>query len=123
MILIPVFRGRLNGKGRMMMPFIGSSLAAAAGICITASSFAVANRYLTDYLYLAAIPAVISLFCFCERCEDVKWGKMGQSAAFFCAVGSVCLFIAVALTGEDNWFRQINPLYFERLKYAFSPWL
>ncbi len=105
------------------MPFIISCLAAAAGICITASSFAVANRYLTDYLYLAAVPAVLSLFCFCEKCEDVKWQKPGRTAAFVCALIGICLFAAVSLTGEDNWFRQINPLYFERLQYAFSPWL
>ncbi len=123
LILIPVFCRRLNGKSRMLLPFIGSCLAAAAGICITASSFAVANRYLTDYLYLAAIPAVIALFCFCEKCKSVNWHEMGQTSAFICAVISVCLFASVSMMGEDNWFQKINPLYFERLKYAFSPWL
>ncbi len=123
LFLIPVFLRRMSQKGWPLVPFIISCLAAAAGICITASSFAVLNRYLTDYLYLAAVPAILSLFCFCEKCEEAKWPKLGRTAAFVCAVIGICLFAAVSLTGEDNWFRQINPLYFERLQYAFSPWL
>ncbi len=123
LILIPVFRTKLNGKGRFLMPFFISCLAAAAAICITASSFAVVNRYLTDFLYLAAIPAVFSLICFCEKCNTVRWHKLGQTAAFICSAIGICLFAALSLTGEENWFRQINPQYFERLRYAFSPWL
>lgn len=122
-VLIPVFRRQIRERGQFLMPMLISCLTAAAGICLTASAFAVTNRYLTDYLYLAAVPAVLSLFCFYEKCRSVKWEKLGQAAVFICSAVSICLFLAVSLTGEDNWFQKINPLYFERLRYAFSPWL
>ena len=120
---LPAARKRLRKHGDFLLPFCCACLAAALGICITASGFAIANRYLTDYLYLAALPAVFVLFCVFEKCAEVGWERPAQMAALICGIAGVCLFLTLSLTGENQWFRTINPLYFDRLRYAFSPWL
>lgn len=123
LIALPVFRQRLRRKGRFIGIFSCSCLLSAGCMLITSSAFAVTNRYLTDWLFLAALPAVFGLFCFFEKCSAVNWPKLAQVAALVCAGCAVCLFIVLSLTGEDGWFRQINPLYYDRIRYAYSPWL
>ena len=123
LLLYPLFRNRLDLHGRGLRPFLLSCLLAAAGICVVSSGFAAANRYLTDYLYLAALPAVVLFFIFSEYCGEKSWPELAQGAALICGITAFFLFIAVSLTGEDDWFRRINPFYFEQLKYALSPWL
>lgn len=123
LFLLPAFRKRLSSHGYLMMPFSLSCLAAALGICYTAADFSVANRYLTDYLWLAALPAVFVLLCFFEKCTACHWPEPAQTVVLVCGLIGVVLFAAVSLTGEDHWFSSINPLYFDRLRYAFSPWL
>ena len=123
LFLLPLCWKQMREKGRMLWAFLVSCLSAAAAICAVGAGVAILNRYLTDYMFLAALPAVFVLLCLFERCAGPGARKAVQAAALICAVIGGCLFAAVSLTGEGDWFRQINPLYFDRLRYALSPWL
>ena len=120
---LPAFRKRLRTAGRFVSEFCGVCLAAALGICVISSGFAAVNRYLTDYLWLAVLPAVFGMFCLFEKCASANWEKLAQTAALLCAAAGVCLFVVLSLTGEGGWFSRINPVYYDRLRYAYSPWL
>ena len=121
LFLLPVYGKQLKARG--LLTFFCACLTAAMAVCITASGYAVSNRYLTDHLYLLAIPAVFLFFCFCERCGEKNWTRPAETAALVCASAGVILFIMLSLTGEENWFRRINPVYFDQMRYALSPWL
>ncbi len=118
---LPVFRKRLKTSG--LFPLFCVCLIAALMICVTASGYAVANRYLTDYLYLLAVPAVFLMFCFYEKCEEKSCQRPAELAVLVCGCFGVCLFLMLSVTGEEDWFRRINPMYFDQLRYALSPWL
>ena len=123
LILFPLVRKDMRKRSDFLFPFCVSCLAAAAGICLTASAFAVTNRYLTDYLFLAVLPALAVLFCLWQHTESTEWQKAGAVMLLFCAAAGIGIFVSLALTGEEDWFRRIAPLGFEKLRYAFSPWL
>ncbi len=123
LFFLPFFRKRLSGHGRGLTAFCVSCLISAAGICITASDYAIFNRYLTDYLFLIALAAVIALFCIYETCENTALMKPFQTVILISAVIGLAYFAVLAVTGEGNWFNLINPLSYERLKYDLSPWL
>ena len=123
LFVLPWVRKELKSRDDFLMPFLTACLTAAGGICITSSAFAIFNRYLTDYLFLTALPAVATLFCVSKKLEASELQKVGEILALICAVCGVVLFSALSLTGEDQWFRQINPLYYDKLRYALSPWL
>ena len=121
--MFPAARKRLRQHGNFLFPFCLACLAAALGICVTASAFSIANRYLTDYLYLAGLCAVFVLFCVYEKCTELNWMTPVRAGVLLCGIAGIFLFITLSLTGEGNWFRMINPLYYDRIRYAFSPWL
>ena len=123
LMLFPVMRKDMRKHAEFLFPFCVSCLLAAAGICVTASGFAITNRYLTDYLFLAVLPALFVFFCIWQHFKTAGWQKAGAGITLFCAVIGTGLFVSLALTGEEDWFRRIAPLYFEKLRYAFSPWL
>ena len=123
LVLFPLIRNDIRKRSEFLFPFCISCLAAAAGICVTASGFAITNRYLTDYLFLTVLPALIVLFCLWQHLKTTGLQKAVAVITIFCAVIGAGLFISLALTGEENWFRRIAPLCFEKLRYAFSPWL
>ncbi len=123
LILLPVVRKRLKSHGGILFWFCISCLITCLAISIVDSDFAITNRYLTDYLYLAALPAIFSSFCVYERFEEGKVEKAVQSGILVSAVAGICLFAALGLTGEENWFQRINPLYYDKLRYWLSPWL
>lgn len=122
LMLLPV-RKDMRKRSAFLFPFCVSCLIAAAGICVTASAFAVTNRYLTDYLFLAVLPALTVLFCLRQHIETAGWQKIGTVVILFCTAAGIGIFFSLALTGEEDWFRRIAPLCFEKLRYAFSPWL
>ena len=123
LLLFPVVRKDMKKRADYLFSLGTGCLISASGICITASAFAITNRYLTDYLFLAALPALFTLFCLRQSFEAVKWPKAGEFIILFCGILSVGIFFCLALTGEEDWFRRIAPLYFEKMRYAFSPWL
>ncbi|MBQ6504847.1 MAG: hypothetical protein IJI57_13140 [Flexilinea sp.] len=123
LLFLPAVRKDMLKSAGFLFPFCFSCLLAAAGICVTASGFAITNRYLTDYLFLAILPALFVFFCIWQHLETAGWQKAGAGITLFCAVIGVGLSLSLALTGEEDWFRRIAPLCFEKLRYAFSPWL
>lgn len=123
LVLFPLVRKDMQKRSEFLFPFCVSCLAAAAGICVTASAFAVTNRYLTDYLFLAVLPALAVLFCLWQHTASTECQKAGAVVLLFCAAAGIGIFASLALTGEEDWFRRIAPLGFEKLRYAFSPWL
>ena len=123
LFLMPLSGKMMRERSSYLRPFCYSCLAAALGICVTASAFAITNRYLTDYMFLAAVPAVFSLFCVMEHLHQHGLEKTGQAFVLICAASGIAFFAVLSLTGEENWFRLINPLYYDKIRYAFSPWL
>lgn len=123
LFLLPVLKKRITAHSGFLIRFIIACLIAVLAISIVASDYAITNRYLTDYLYLAALPAVIVLFCFYEKLESSEIVSAGQAVILICAIIGVGLFAVLSLTGEENWLQRINPLYFEKLRYWMSPWL
>ena len=123
LFIFPVMRERILNHGKSLMIFCITCLIAGLSMSIVASDFAVANRYLTDYLYLAALPSIISLFCFYEKTKTAEMEKLSQSVILVCMIVGLGLCTALSFTGEENWFQSINPLYYEKLRYWTSPWL
>lgn len=123
LVLFPLVRKDMRKRSEYLLPFCVSCLIAAAGICVTASAFAITNRYLTDYLFLAVLPALAVLFCLWQHMETAGGQKVGAVMILFCAAAGIGIFVSLSLTGEEDWFRRIAPLCFEKLRYAFSPWL
>lgn len=123
LFIIPAMRKCILNHGKSLMIFCITCLIAGLSMSIIASDFAVANRYLTDYLYLAAIPSIISLFCFYEKTESAGMAKLSQFVILACMTVGLGLCTALSFTGEENWFQSINPLYYEKLRYWTSPWL
>lgn len=123
LFLFPLVWKDMRKRSAFLFPFCVSCLIAAAGICVTASAFAVTNRYLTDYLFLAVLPALAVLFCLWQHIETVGLQKAGAVVMLFFAAAGIGIFVSLSLTGEEDWFRRIAPLCFEKLRYALSPWL
>ena len=123
LFIFPVFAKRIKKHSCELFWFCITSLTAAVGISIIASDFAITNRYLTDYLYLAVLPAVFVMFCFYEKLDTSGAAKVIQSEILICSIIGVCLFAVLSLTGEEDWLQKINPLYYDKLRYWTSPWL
>ena len=123
LVLFPLVRKDMQERSVFLFPFCVSCLIAVAGICVTASAFAITNRYLTDYLFLAVLPALAVLFCLWQHLETPGGQKVGTVVMLYCAVIGAGIFFSLAMTGEEDWFRRIAPLCYEKLRYAFSPWL
>lgn len=121
-ILPKAFR-RLKQHGAALPAFIICCLISAAAICFVASGFCTAQRYLTDYAWLAGIAAVMLLFCLYEKCFESGWTLPAEGFTMFCFLIGLAFFAALALTGEGEWFKIINPLGYDKLRYAYSPWL
>lgn len=123
LVLFPLVRKDMRKRSEFLFSFCVSCLIAAAGICVTASAFAITNRYLTDYLFLSVLPALAVLFCLWQHIETAGLQKAGSVVMLFCAAAGIGIFVSLSLTGEEDWFRRIAPLCFEKLRYSFSPWL
>ncbi len=121
-ILPKAFR-RLKRHGAVLPAFIICCLISAAAICFVASGFCTAQRYLTDYAWLTGIAAVMLLFCLYEKCAESGWTLPAECFTMFCFIIGLAFFAALALTGETGWFKLINPLGYDKLRYAYSPWL
>ena len=98
-------------------------LVSAAAICFTGSGFSTAQRYITDYAWLAGITAVMMLFCLYEWCTESGRTLPVESFTMLCFLVGLAFFAALAVTGKSVWFKLINPLGYDKLRYALSPWL
>ena len=123
LVFLPVMRKQMENHSSILFRFCISCLVTGIAISIVSADFAITNRYLTDYLYLASLPAVFCLFCIYERFESGHLERAAQLGVVICAVIGISLFIVLSLTGEENWFQRINPLYYDKLRYWTSPWL
>ena len=121
--LLPKAFRRLKRHGAVLPALMICCLISAAAICFTASGFCTAQRYITDYAWLTGIAAVMMLFCLYERCTESGWTLPVESFAMLCFLVGLAFFAALAVTGESVWFKLINPLGYDKLRYALSPWL
>lgn len=121
--LLPKIFRRLKRHGAVIPAFLICCLISAAAICFTASGFCTAQRYITDYAWLTGIAAVMPLFCLHEKCVEIGWTLPAEGFTMFCFLIGLILFAALAVTGESEWFKLINPLDYDKLRYAYTPWL
>lgn len=123
MVLLPAFRKTQTMKSPVLRTFRNSALLSALLLCLISSYFSITCRYLVDFAWLVGLCAVISLFC-CYDCFRMKGLETWvQSAALICFGIGLTLFVSLSLTGEETWFQNLNPLYFDQLRYAYSFWL
>lgn len=123
LFLLGAVKKQMMKKDTLLFPFCVSGLAAAVCICITDSAFAITNRYLTDYLFLLSLIAVMVLFCIWESLETEKSRLAAEYAILFAGSVGFALFVCLSLTGEGDWFHLINPACYDKLRYSLSPWL
>ena len=123
LLCFPFIKTKMEKHGKILWHFSISSLLAAFCICFVASDFAIINRYLTDYLYLISLPVIFIIICLYEIFRKAGLEKSIQGFLLICGLIQLGLFTALSFSGEDNWFQTINPLYYDKLRYAMSPWL
>ena len=121
--LLPTAFRRLKRHGAVLPAFMICCLVSAAAICFTGSGFSTAQRYITDYAWLTGITAVMMLFCLYEKCVESGWTLPMEHFTLFCFLVGLALFAALSVTGEINWLTLINAFEYNKLRYAFSPWL
>lgn len=114
------FRKRLQIKG--LWTFYILCLMIGFLLCAACSQFSVVTRYMVDFAWLFAIPAILVLFCVQEQFEEKGLKQYAEGAAVVCMTVGIAIFAAISVTGEDNWFQKINPVYFEQLVYQFEFW-
>ena len=121
--LLPKAFRRLKRHGAVLPAFMICCLVSAAAICFTGSGFSTAQRYITDYAWLTGIAAVMMLFCLYEKCVESGWMQPMEHFTLFCFLVGLALFAALSVTGEKTWLNLINAFEYNKLRYAFSPWL
>lgn len=114
------FRTRLKSKG--LWAFCIFCLLIGVLLCAACSQFSVVTRYIVDFAWLFAFPAVLVLFCLYELFEEKGLKPWAEGAAVFCMITGIAIFAAISVIGEDNWFQKINLVYFEKLVYQFEFW-
>jgi len=91
-------------------------------LCAACSQFSVVTRYMVDFAWLFAFPAILALFCLYEQFEEKGMKPWAEGAAVVCMAAGIAIFAVISVTGEDNWFQRINPVYFRQLAYQFEFW-
>lgn len=123
LLLLPFYHKALRERSRSLSALCISAPLIGILICGTASYFSVTNRYVTDFAWLFALPAVILYFCSGEQAEEKENARLLRGIGLICCVFGCGLCLALSLSGEQDWFRLLNPRFFDKLRYAFSPWL
>ena len=120
LLILGKFRNRLQSKGLWTICIY--CLLIGVLLCAACSQFSVVTRYMVDFAWLFAFPAILALFCLYELFEEKGMKPWAEGAAVVCMTAGIAIFAVISVTGEDNWFQRINPVYFRQLAYQFEFW-
>ena len=121
--LLPFLRKQIRARGKTLYLFCNSLLGVGLLLCLSCALFSVTYRYFVDFAWLFGIAAIIGFFCLNDLFKTHGLEHWVQGAGCVAMIIGFALLFAITVTGEGNWFQEINPQLFEKLRYAVSFWL